>query len=127
MIRVEDMSPEEHLAAHGTRADHRVKVWRQTYGPGKRHTGARFRDEVRVCSGCCGVTATRLLPGPECFGTTGRTVRRMDAMSPDALRRWGHRLSDAQLREQVQEPCRGTRMSPTAELGYRWLEGTRLR
>lgn len=125
MIRPEELSPEELLAATGETPE-RVRVWREVHGPGRRRTGARFRDEVMVCPRCRNVTATRLLSGSECFGTTGRMIRRMDAMSPEAFRRWGHRMSDKQLKKLVPEPCNGLRMSPTAEIGYRWLEGTKI-
>ncbi|KKM61115.1 hypothetical protein LCGC14_1535000 [marine sediment metagenome] len=118
MIRSEDLHPEEHLAVFGTRADHRVEIWRDVHGPGRQ----LFRDEVAVCSRCRHVTLT---PGP-CLGTTGRTVRRVDAMSPDEFKRWGRRMSDRQLKAPVREPCPGTRMHPTAELGKRWLEGERI-
>lgn len=127
MIRRRELSPEEHLAAHGTRADHRVRVWRRTYGPGARPNGSRFRDEVAVCTRCRAVTVSRLLGPGLCIGTTGRRVRRMDAMSPGALRelidRGGRWVTDEKLRALVPEPCPGRRMSPTAEVGHRWLEG----
>ena len=122
-LRSQDLSPEEYAAALGAPPPSRVKIWRSTYGPGTRPTGARFRDEVQVCTRCRAVTITRLLPGPECFGTTGRKIRRMDAMSPEAFRRHGHLLSDRQLKVLVDEPCDGIRMAPTAELGWRWLKG----
>ncbi|OGQ90396.1 MAG: hypothetical protein A2289_00270 [Deltaproteobacteria bacterium RIFOXYA12_FULL_58_15] len=118
------LSPEEHEAAYGDRADHRVKIWRETFGPGKRPSGARFRDEVLVCVRCGNVASTHMAPGPRCFGTTGRKVRRMDAMSPEAFKRWGHKLSDAQLKALVLEPCEGFRMHPVAEVGYCWLDGS---
>lgn len=117
----EALSPEEHEAAFGDRADGRIRIWRQTYGPGERPSGARFRDEVAVCTRCGIVTVDHLLPPGECFGTTGRKVRQMDAMSPDALRRWGVKMSDRQLKALVDEPCDGIRMPPTAETGYRWV------
>jgi hypothetical protein len=119
-MNAQDLSPEEHQAVFGDRADHRVKIFRQTFGPGQRPSGARFRDEVLVCSRCGHVASTHQAPGPQCFGTTGRKVRRMDAMSSDALRRWGHRLSDAQLTSLVDEPCDGVRMSPICDQGYCW-------
>ncbi len=123
----DQLSPEEHEAAHGDRADHRVKIWHQTFGPGKRPSGARFRDEVLVCVCCHNVALSHMAPGEQCFGTTGRKVRRMDAMSPEAFKRWGHRLSDEQLKAMVPEPCDGFRMSPVAEVGYRWLDGLAIR
>ena len=124
MIPNTHFSPEEYEAASGQEAPERVKIWRQTFGPGKSPSGARFRNEISVCTRCHHVTVTRLLPPGECFGTTGRKVRRMDAMSLEAFQRWGHRMSDRQLKALVNEPCAGIRMSPTAEIGYRWLEGT---
>lgn len=126
MIRPEELAPEEHLAAYGDRADHRTKIWRQTFGPGQRPSGARFRDEVGVCTQCKNVTISRLSPPGECFGTTDKMVRRMDAMSSETFQRWGHKLSDTKLKQLVPEPCDGIRMSPTAELGFRWLGGHRL-
>ena len=126
MIRAQDLHPEEHLAAFGDRAEHRVEIWREVHGPGQRWNGARFRDEVAICARCGHVTVSRQMPPGRCFGTTGRKVRRVDAMSPDALKRWGHRMSDRQLKALVPEPCDGIRMPPTAELGARWLEGERI-
>lgn len=102
-----------------------MAIYRHTYGPGERPTGARFRDEVRVCSGCRTVTISRLLGGEMCFGTTGRRVPRREAMSPDALER-DVRRGRADLDELVDEPCPGIKMSPTAELGWRWLPGAAL-
>lgn len=119
-LRFQDLSPEEFQAAHGAPPPPRTKIWRMTYGP---QTPTRSRPEIQVCTRCRTVTITRLLPGPECFGTTGRKIRRMDAMSPEAFRRHGHLLSDRQLKVLVDEPCDGIRMAPPAELGYRWLEG----
>jgi hypothetical protein len=118
-IRREELSPEEHEAVFGDRADNRVKVWRETFGPGD----LRFRNEVFVCTGCARVTITKLVPGEQCHGTTGRMVRKMDAMSPEVFKRWGHKLSDKQLKHLVPEPCDGVKVHPTTEVGYRWLDG----
>ena len=120
ILRPQDLSPEEYEAAFSRPPPERTRIWRQTYGP---RNPVRFRDEIQVCTRCKTVTITRLLPGPQCFGTTGRKIPRMDAMSPDVFRRYGHKLSDRQLKALVDEPCDGVRMAPTAEQGHRWLEG----
>jgi len=77
----------------------RIEVWRQTYGPGERPTGARFRDEITVCSSCHRTNIAKLWPAGS--GCLGRWVEGEP---------FGH-----------YERCTGNAYPPTAALGWRWL------
>lgn len=125
-INPAELSPEEHQAVFGDRADHRVKVWRQTYGPGERASGARFRDEVCVCTAGCGTVApaSRVSAGAPCLGHhPTKKVRWMDAVSGPALQRALKYKSDEWLKRLVAEPCKGILIPPTVEQGHFWLDG----
>lgn len=113
------LSPEEHEAAYGQRCDGRVKVWRQTYGPGQHPSGARFRNEVTVCTSCGHVIVSSACPGSRCHQTDpSKLVRRSDVLDRKALRPW---MPDAFLKQLVPAPCNGLRIPPVVEAGYFWL------
>ena len=100
----------------------RIQVWRQTYGPGQRPSGARVRDEVTVCTVCSHVAVSSACPGSHCHQTDPRKlVRRMDVMDPAVLRQHGRKLSGAYLQRRVPSPCSGLRISPAVEAGCFWL------
>jgi hypothetical protein len=100
----------------------RIKVWRQTYGANQRPSGARFRDEITVCTRCHHVVVSSADPGKHCHQTdASQLVRRVDVLDPEILRHHGHRLSDRYLQKLVPAPCRGLRISPVVEAGYFWL------
>lgn len=75
----------------------RIEISRDVFGPSESATGARFRDEVVVCS-ACRIVYRRVYAGCECL-VGGK---------PGA-------------------PCRGRLFPPTAERGIYWLEGTEIR
>jgi hypothetical protein len=74
-----------------------VKVYRDVHGPGERRNGARYRDEILVCTRC----AAFLKPG-----------------------RWPY-PEEGERHHMVQGGgyCDGLLLSPVAERGWRWLEG----
>ncbi len=74
----------------------RVAIFRDVYGAGARQSGARFRDEVLVCSACRKVYR-RVAPGFDCFAGGSRGA-----------------------------PCTGRLFPPVAERGYRYLAGARI-
>ena len=98
-----------------------IQIHRDVFGPGERSNGARFRDEISVCTRCNRVTVTRVDGGTQCHGRLeDKLVRRIDAMSAAARNGFGRRLSPVQRNKLVPAPCDGLRLPPTAIRGPRW-------
>lgn len=95
-----------------------IKIYRDVFGPGERRSGARFRDEVRVCTCCRTVVRTLGTRWDACLSQEGKKVPRRTVLSEDyngpGLRssRWLDAL--------VPTPCKGKLFPPSAELGWRY-------
>ena len=79
-----------------------VKVIRDVHGPGERQNGARYRDEILVCTRC----KAMLKPGRWPYPEEGEP----------------HYFSQ----HSYPRGCDGLLLSPVAERGPRWLRGQKL-
>lgn len=80
----------------------RVKVIRDVHGPGERENGARYRDEILVCTRCKAMAAPGRWPYPE----------------------EGDR--HCHILHSYPQGCDGLLLAPVAERGPRWLRGVRV-
>jgi len=101
-------------------------VYRDVFGPGQRSNGARFRDEVVVCTRCKHVYIARMFPGGRCpLGTTGRLVPRHEVMRKSGFKTYRRHMTAEKLEELVPEPCDGILLPPIAWRGWSWNPGVK--
>ncbi len=94
-----------------------IKIYRDVFGPGERRSGARFRDEVRVCTCCRTVVRTLGTRWDACLSQEGKKVPRRTVLPERSLT---FRPSDRWLDALVPTPCKGKLFPPSAELGWRY-------
>lgn len=104
-----------------------IKIHKLTFGPGARPNGARFRNEVLVCSRCHRVIAnSEGFVGMLCHGehpteTTRRGDNILALYGPLARDRWIRTARGTRsMREIVPALCGGKHFPPIEDQGWRY-------